>query len=631
MGTKITFSLPIIMMVALMFAPSAWAGPNDVACPRQTLSYCFIDNIQASKCVKANSLTEALSLCPGATSAWDLRNPVYGVGATTNIWMCSNSLSKMKICSDPTRAAAYKLKWVPSGNNDSDGSCWQTDSKEPDKCDFGDLAHEVADTRKVCSGEGRFSNPNYTKDNGQNDCICDAPTYRDDGSGGCKPSATNTPAPAKDATPALHQCVQDRIAAAQACVTKADETKKICEKYKESNQTMDGLSSAAQSVFSGLRKKTAQEAKAGMADTNSAQETCAVLSLATSGSASLLNAFKDDCSADKFKCTETCSEYTSKRLEEVCEKEARVLNGNSAISKSDQEYLDYNQGVFSKKLAPANEYCNITAPAENDMLAKILGDVQNSQKAAQDCACSYSTDGTSTCGPSTAACLANPSLAGCSTNPYAINCALGAGDYSTPACACLRDSSSISCKSALAAGITNAQGSDIKSGGSGSSNFAGGGASITPGNTNWDTNLNASRAAVSGDLSKKDAGLSIGGGNVNGPGGGGPGGGSGGSGAAAAGAPGEEDKSALGGAFSSLKSMVGSMFGGGKSSGNGNSKNNPNADFGLKYNNPSGVRGLAGNRSGFGLKHGDIFKMINTRHLDQDKGGQFFDPSYNPK
>ncbi len=598
---------------------SASASNYVVSCPVSTLSYCLKDNIRAQKCVTATSDSQAASRC-GTRSYWYVGSGnKYGVTSSfANVYMCSNDGSKKEICL--SNASTSKLSWESVSN--SDGNCYQTDNNEKKICDFTAMAHTVASdvaATKVNCVDGKINNPN-TNDK-TNQCICDSQNgYIDGPNNTCKP--TNAAAVASSS--ALVKCVDDRMAAAQQCVTQANETKKICEKHKGENSTVDGISTAAQTIFGGLQAKGAADARSGAA---SSSQLCAIASLASSGTASLLSGFREDCSSDQQKCAKVCSEYTSKKLEEICGSMAKTLINNYEMSDSDKRYLANNQTELNKALEPADTYCSVTAKEENDLLTSALGNALKSQAAAQNCVCQTTTSA-GDCMPSSEACLANPSLNGCSTNPYAINCSMGASDYSTPNCVCLRDPSSPSCKAALTANV-NAMGSGIKSNGSDASNFAGGGTLGDTGGFDGAIDLSSPRGAFSGDLSGKSSSLNPMGEPLSGGGGslGGGGGGGGGSSEKPAAGP-EEEQSALGGAFSSLKSMMGSVFGGGKNAGNGSTKSSTGSTFDpSKFSNPRGLRGIASG-TGMGSKNMDIFKMIKTRHVDRDKAGTFFDPSY---
>ncbi len=632
MGIRVTYLFVLIFGFTSFLASDAFAQDcnSKKPVPYSELDYVGIKlNSLGGSCTVINASNDqaAKSKCNGYII--NPGNPQYtnqtGIGNlssnTLGYYFCVTgaNVNKEQLCNQ-LKSSNPELS-VTFQKIGRDGNCLCGSAKSTKKVDCSQA--DLSQVALQDEGDG-CSLANMTSD-ARGRCIC-MPGYTMSGSI-CKSNeaaATNGATP--EATETLMACANRVIQEAATCVNKSKETETACKQYDKENETAKGISTMAQTVFAGLQQKGKMDAQSGIGT----QATCAVASLAASGTAALLSGFIKECTAEQTACTTVCSKVRENTIEKACTGVADKNPGLDTVKPEHKAYFVDRQAILDKILEPADEYCKFTAPKDKDILADVLTNTTNAQAAAQDCACTNSVNASGGCGPTASECLANPTGPGC-PNTIA-SCTLGALDYSSSICNCLREPNSPSCKITAAASV-NGMGSDIKNPGAGNASNFGVAGSSGGGDFSSNMDLSSPRAAGSSDETRKAVALDPHGSPIGGVSSNASGGGNGSNGNQP-GAGGEEEKTGIGGAFSSLKSMVGSMFGGGNK-GAGNGANGKPSNGGVnfdpnKFKNPKGLRGLAGS-GGFGSKNMDIWKMIKARHVDSDRGGNFFDPSYNPK
>ncbi len=624
MGMRVTLST-LFMFVMMSFGLNANAKYPNGICPTQSIDYCG-QTISGTACVDAQEVDARQitpSCPPGTRSVWYLANSDYKLKFDSR-WLCSNEPPKKELCA---RTPNGPYRWVSTGGDN--GICQHQTTQKTYTCGIdkdpssGEAKNE--DYAQKCSDAGgQYKSETWV-------CYCPTTNKNFDplaADARCDAKTEKTAEKTESATPPIVDCVKKKIAEVEACVALSKETKVICEKYKEENANMAGISSVAQTV---LKIKTTPNNFNAAQDSSSAQSQCALASLASSSLASLLSGFGKSCDEERLACNKTCDIETN--LTKACESFG-VLDeyGKKAFSAKDKKYVDQEQNDLSQKYGPANTYCQVKAKQENDILNQALNGAFKAQSAAQSCVCTTSSNGSGACGSTTEQCLANPALPDCPHNG-GINCQLGDKDYSNDSCECLRDSASPKCPQAIKATVSSmgtalnaGSGSSVSGFGTGTGPSGGGG-----GFDNGNLDMTARRETPSLDETRA-AKVGTGGESLGGAAGvGGGSGGGGGAAAPAAGGP-EEEKANSGGFFGMVKSALG--MGGGSGSGLSKGSSTGRNKDGLGFNPDKykglGIRGVAGGRV-MGTPHMNIWDMMQERYHFQDKEGKFPDPSANSK
>lgn len=579
------------------------------------ITYCIRNNITKMKCVRANSVQEALAQCPGASSAWDLRNRDYGFNYSQNIWMCSGQGSKYKICTNPENVAKHNLKW--EGSTNGEGICYQNDKGVKDACGFNDLAHQTNSNcdevdGMVPDGKGSCmcdSSKNFV-DSGKNACVC-----KDDyekKAGVCEKKTDTarktptTPAP-EGVSPEMARCVTEWKEKASKCESSGGEAKKRCDQSNTDNKEVKEAAAIPSQIagqFVNAKSGSGMVSECIRAGAIAGTSKIAMDQMATS------------CESEYKTCTKTCYAdgiQAQTAMYNECSKFFGAPDETGEGNANQKHYMS-NEGAIVKTFADGAKTCHQDAAQNKGILNDVLNGLASALLAGQQCACQLTTANTSTCThlPTSEECAANPALAGCPAVTAIDICTSGSPNYSALGCKCQTNNTLEGCAGFVAAnpGLNGFAGSDVSTSKGGSTAGIGspssGGAGIGGlGDLSGQKTPDAALAA------KPTGGVPSFGGGSGGGGGGGGGSAPGGGGEPAAAAHDGDEKTGLGGIFGQAKSMVGSLLGGGGSNKPGGALGGKNAPDMNRFK-PNGFRGVASDT--FGGKNMEIWHMINERY-----------------
>ncbi len=614
---------------------SGSSSGSTVSCPTQSLSYCFPNNINATKCVIATSDSDARQKCGPGYSYWDLSNPVYRVSnASANVWMCSVNQSKMKICKNAP--ADKKLNWEGDANS---GDCYQIIDGKKDICDFGDMA-KTNDKQACDPKQGTWKSSggrdallgcyctnnelaNVTEKECGNTCsgANEVASAAPGGACGCATGfhreanscLANVATPG--VSPEMQACVDKHAKLVDDCETSSTRAKQTCNQADKTNPEV----TSALNIPNQIANQFIQ-AKAG----SGMKSECFQAGALTNGNKLLMEQMSEKCNESYKVCTNTCGDQKYQEFMKDCQpiatknstadeqEESRKGDGPGS---ADNKYFQEKLTEFKNKYATATPVCTIEAAKEKNILDGLLNGLGNALKASAICACKIAATatgtGASSCDsmPTPAQCLAQPTLALCPAYSVIDKCTMGSADYNAEGCKCQMNPGS--CAPGAAAAASGFAGADIKDPAAGGAAFSptnskgggGGGGDIDLGSTK-DNPLTDSQKAGAGGPGFLGGGAGGGSGGASGPAGGGD--------PQAARAEGDGESKGLLGAFNQAKSMVSSLMGGTKPAATSD-KNGLNNKFDPNKFRPNGLRGLA-NTSGIGGKSKNIFDMMQDQY-----------------
>lgn len=479
-----------------------------------------------------------------------------------------------------------------------------------------------------------YLNATASAPRGQAQLDCSQPEVRDLANGGTpartqdatEPSNSDTPTSASAATSAdFTRCVDQAKSSAALCKIQAQSAQHDC---NPSNVQVSDPASAAAGAAGSLASVYAQ-----MNAGTGSQSSCFTAGLLSNAARMAASQANDSCKDNVSLCTNTCGQDEGAKYEEFRQCATKLLKPDGqAYSPEELEtgttqearYYQAAQQQVHDDFQTGRQICQRDGAAKQDVLNNMLYGVGNALASSLRCACQLSSSATvSTAKTTTGAtqggcnaaniptaqdCTLNPSLSGCQVYSELSVCTPGSS-YNAALCRCQTNPSADGCSKVTTTGtVASMAGSAVKAGG-----YAGTNGFTIPPSSGSANNLDLSGGSDSSGIglqAKSPGGVAgsrqpyVGGGS-----GGDSGGGRGGvpNGATAMGA-GKDDNGILGGLMNAIKTGARTLgFSRDQKNGNYRDARNGNKGSGDGFR----PRGLAGNNSGMGGKHMEIWTMMN--------------------
>ena len=499
----------------------------------------------------------------------------------------------------------------------------------PDMCACNDPTHvtiplssaHVSECPQSCVTGEKYNTSNHK-------CECDSAggfvAGQDaDGIDACVKKSDQKTAQAAD----VAKCLADLQAKVTTCSSSSDSAVKKCDVKSTDSGSSDSNTNTARTVLGGINSYVQLKNQG-----TGAVQNCQEAALASQTGFYALNSINDTCTSEISSCKSDCQtalDYINSNKDQAyqnCRQQAFQQSAGTDQNTFNMQFDSANKSGFDTQVASLVDATNTSsekctgdgqAATNQSQMQQYMGDLNNSVKKANQCACNLTAGTTSAAcanqvGP--AECLVTPTLAGCPA--VSENCLIS----NSASCLCFRNPAS------------------CQNGNNGVNSFATGGPNLptegTPGTTTAPVNTpdisnlsDNSNSPVSATADTSGANSPFGSAT------GGPAGAAGGSGAGAgspdgtAGAATDDgNKKGIAGFFNSAKAAIGSLIGGGsnsdknKSYGSGSGKD---GDIDPSKWRPKGsLRGLASDNE-FGSKSQDIWKTMNNQYKNQSQHDTF--------
>lgn len=603
-------------------------------------------------CVKAKNDTEAKAICgnagmkflnPGNPDYYNNRQSSNGTQTDNSLgfYFCYNGSGKQQLCEAAGRAnPQLNYEWKITNALHKDGTCFcDKDGNKATKatdCSQANVPVVAKAEEKKCTGDGQTDDG---KVNGG--CICKegftpkTATGKDTQNLTCEKNATaeeKKPSDSTGTSEAIRRCVEDYRNQAELCKAKSEAASKKCDQNNSENEQIAKSINDTNEIAKAFQEKGQQLGQV---------QTCFKAGLVSKTGSAYLNSLKNDCNKDIESCSDDCSKDVMDKQEKKCSDlvSGKELKDNpdaytdanpTSTQEADAAYFKNEKENIHTQFLDGINKCKI-AEKNRSLIDQSLSALSGAINSALNCSCQLSANKSAGCSSTDMDC-SNPLNPGCQDMNVLNVCTFGSTSYNAAACACVQTPQAKGCPEYLEKNNMNSgfAGADIKGLTNGPPS---GGFTSTPTSGGGDDNsvdLGGGHADVATPVAKSNAtgaNFLAGGGGGAGGGASAPGGGSdGGQGGQGGGGEGPAEQKSLG-VFGSLKSIVGSMFGGSNNKGSAGGNSGPGGRGGPNPNMDKfrpGLRGVAS--SGLGGRSGNIFELIKRQYIQQDSSAYIQGP-----